>query len=238
MLLWLLRGAYVALLVGLAVVRVRASSSRPSEQHRARSVVPLVDPRLRRARPVHRPPREAKADHDHLGHLLRPAARPAPRLAVLDWPSTRSSSRAFPNKPQMTQLGRVLITRGLLLRDDFNASADQGRVSLHYPLCRIFQAGEGRPAARPGHQRDHRRPDRRRVRYSIDRHEADRAAVRAAGAAGDRRQLGQAEAEPRPARAGHPQAAADQPEDRTADARRERRRSCGPASGSGWTSGW
>ena len=70
----------------------------------------------------------------------------------------------------------------------------------------------------------------------IDRHQADRAAVRAAGTAGDRRQLGQAEAEPRPARAGHPQADADQPEDRAADARRRTCRSC--AKSTGWTSGW
>ena len=33
--------------------------------------------------------------------------------------------------------------RCLLLRLDFHAFADQGRISLHHPLCRIFQTGQG-----------------------------------------------------------------------------------------------
>ena len=96
-----------------------------------------------------------------LGWLFSLAVEPIHRVTLAA--RSRRPSRCILVTPGLRH-------RGLLLRNDFNASADQGRVSLHYPLCRIFQAGEGRPAAGARHQRDHRRPDRRYVRYSDYRH--------------------------------------------------------------------
>ena len=175
MLLWLLpRRVRRALDLGMAVVRRRASSSTPEDRAErgrrpalasSRSAASSCSPTSARSR-SRSPPSRPSTSACCSGCCWAGCSRwrwTAPRVRV-----PRTSRRSI-------QLGRVLITRGLLLRDDFDAPADQGRVSLHYPLCRIFQAGEGRPAAGARHQRHHRRPDRRRVRYSIDRHEADRA---------------------------------------------------------------
>ena len=73
----------------------------------------------------------------------------------------------------------------LLLRLHLHLAANQGRVSLYHPLRGVFQADQGKSPPGPGYERNYRRADCRYMRYANYRHEADRAEVCPAGAAGD-----------------------------------------------------
>src|SRR5438105_3912940 len=88
-----------------------------------RSSFPLASS-PRGADTVHRFEGASEADYDHIGGLLRALARAPPRLAFLDGTGAARGVVVGEAAGRFARAGADY--RDLLLRDDFNALADQG----------------------------------------------------------------------------------------------------------------
>ena len=116
--------------------------------------------------------------------------------------------------------------RHAVLRLHQHLDADERRLPLHHPLCRVRQGSQRAQALHPRHQRCDRRPNRRRCRDGRFRRATHHAQVRDRRTTGRGRQFRSFAPRPWSARARHPQPAAKQQEHRTGHLRARPARVC------------